>query len=235
MNLDFGRAFSYIFEDEAWQTKLGIAALIQFFGSWLLGIPLLLLGGYSVAIAHNVRKGVDRLPEWDDLGTLFKDGLYIFLARLVYAGPFLVLLCVALIGTVGLGNLSEMSEDAAAAGIFATFGLTFCLALLFAAAYVFIGPAVIIQYVRTGEFAACFRFAEVFAIARENIANILLIVALVLGGSMALGTVSGVFTFIPCIGLFIAWGLGVAFGVVMLAALGHLYGQMSIQSPGGAA
>jgi hypothetical protein len=91
--MDIAKAFTYMLEDERWVTKLGIGALLTFF-VWLL-LPIPLLVGYSVAVLRNVRDGYERpLPEWDDWGNLFMDGLFIMIAQFVYTLPLLLLFCI---------------------------------------------------------------------------------------------------------------------------------------------
>ena len=85
-----------------------------------------------------------------------------------------------------------MNEEAAAAGIFATFGLTMCLSVIFMFALFFISPAITIQYVRTNELGACFRFGEVFAIARENMGDIAIAAFTPFAASLVISTVLGI-------------------------------------------
>jgi len=82
--MDVARAFTYITEDERWVGKIVIGAVISFFTFLLLPIPL--LAGWMVGITRNVMAGVERpLPEWDDFGTLFRDGLAVVVAPYLLA------------------------------------------------------------------------------------------------------------------------------------------------------
>ena len=120
--MDIARAFTYFSEDDRWIGKLGIGVLISLVSFLIL--PAFLLYGYAVGITRNVMNGEKLpLPEWEDLGTLFKDGLVMFVAGIVYTLPFWLLACIAFTATIGFGGLSEatqISEDAAVAGIMAT-------------------------------------------------------------------------------------------------------------------
>ncbi len=221
--MDIGKALTYVTEDERWINKLGIALVMSILSIFL--IPAFLLNGYLVAITRNVMNDVERpLPEWEDWGGFLRDGLNVFLAVLVYTLPFWLLMCIATVSTVGFGSLSEVSEDAAAAGIFATFGLVMCLGLLFGLALLFINPAIIIQYVRTSELGACFRFGEVFGIVRDNIADIAIAVGIMFGIIFVIGLVGQV----PCIG----WVISLGAGAYITALSGHLYGQIAMRAGG---
>lgn len=231
--MDVARAFTYITEDERWLGKLGIGAIVTIVTPFLLGLPALLLIGYSVGITRNVKKGVALpLPEWDDWGQLFRDGAVVAIAQIVYTLPFWLLACIAFFATVGFSGLAEASEDLMAAGLSATLLIILCLGVLFAIALLFISPAIIIQYVRTNDFGACFRFGEVIAIARRNVGDILIVFIVTLLMSLVVSTVFGILNIIPCIGQIITVILGFLVGPYMTAVTGHLYGQIAAKAPG---
>ena len=224
--MDIAKAFTFVTEDERWEGKIGIAALITLLSFLIIPIPLLV--GYMVGVVRNVKDGVvNPMPEWDNWGLLFKDGLSIIVAQLVYTLPFWLLSCIAGVATVGMGSLADANEDMAAAGMFATFGLVGCLTLVFVVALFFLSPAIVIQYVRTNELGSAFRFGEVFAIAKENVGNIVLIALVTFGMAIVLNIVIGVLGIIPCIGWVAALIIGLAAGPYMTVVTGHLYGQIA--------
>ncbi|HEY84812.1 MAG TPA: DUF4013 domain-containing protein [Chloroflexi bacterium] len=224
--MDVAKAFTFVTEDERWMGKIGIGALVALLSFLIIPIPLLV--GYMVGVVRNVKDGVvNPMPEWDNWGLLFKDGLSIIVAQLVYTLPFWLLSCIAGVGTVGMGSLAETNEDLAAAGIFATFGLVGCLTLVFMVALFFLSPAIVIQYVRTNELGAAFRFGEVFAIAKENVGNILIIALVTFVIAIVLNIVIGILGLIPCIGWVAALIIAVAAGPYMTVVTGHLYGQIA--------
>ena len=227
--MDVAKAFTYVTEDDRWIGKLGLGVLVSLL-SFLI-FPAFLLTGYLVGITRNVMNGEKRpLPEWEDLGTLFKDGLSIMVASVVYTLPFWLLICIAFAATVGFGGLGEatqISEDAVAAGILATYGLVGCLTLIFILALFFLSPAIVIQYVREGDLAACFRFGEVLAIVRDNIGDILIAGLTPFAASFVLSLLFGVLNIIPCLGTIAAILLSIAMGPDLTAVTGHLYGQIA--------
>lgn len=224
--MDVAKAFTFIMEDEQWVGKIGIGALVTLLSFLIIPIPLLV--GYLVGVSRNVKNGPPTpLPEWEDWGQLYRDGLSIIVAQLVYTLPFWVLACFSFIATVGFGGLAEANEDIAAAGTMATFGLVGCLTLLFAVALLFLSPAIVVQYVRTDELGATFRFGEVVAIARDNIGNILIVFLVTLGVGIVLNIVIGVLSIIPCIGWIAALVISMAAGPYLAVATGHMYGQIA--------
>lgn len=88
--------FVFPFRDEHWQTKTLIGGLLALVG--MLFFPLLLpIYGYSLRILrHTIHEGQPTLPEWDDWGGLFLDGLRMWVVSFVYLLPVWVLMCAAL-------------------------------------------------------------------------------------------------------------------------------------------
>jgi hypothetical protein len=226
--MDFGRAITFVTEDERWLTKVGIGSLVMLAATFLI-FPVIFLIGYQLALMRNVMSGAPRpLPEWDDWGKLFSDGLYVFLALLIYTLPLWLLFCVGF-GVLFLPVLGAANEDV----IGALFGLAFftwvvlaCLALIAAFVMLFITPAVYIQYIRTQDFGSLFRFGEIFAIARANSGDILLTVVAGIAANLVLGMISSVLAATGCgfiLALPLSW-VGYAWIMLMLA---HMYGQIA--------
>ena len=227
--MDIGKSLTFISEDERWVNKVIILLIVSFF-SFLI-FPIFFLIGYAIGITRNVKDGVEKpLPEWEDWGKLFMDGLYIFIAQFVYTLPFLIIACIATVATGGLGALADSGGSSDAMGILlGTTGLIIgCLGFLYMLALVFISPAIIIQYVlQHDEFGACFRFGEVFGIARDSIANILIVILVTMGIGFAVSMVTGVLSLIPCIGWIAALLIGLLMSPYLTAVSGHLYGQIA--------
>lgn len=225
--MDVRKAFSYVFEDKEWVTKILIGVLLSLF-VWLI-VPAFILSGYMVEIIRRVMDGVDsdqELPAWDDWGKLLKDGFFVFLATFVYTLPFLVIMVIGFGTTVGFGALMDASEGIASAGLMATWGVVGCLGLLYAIALLFLTPAITIQYAIKDDLGACFRFGEVFGIIRDHFADILIAFLVTFAAGIGLSVVSGVLNFIPCLGTIAAVLLGLVFGPYLTMVTGHLYGQI---------
>ena len=232
--MDVAKAFTFVTEDERWIGKIGIGAAIALLSVLIIPFPLLV--GYLVGITRNVRDGVERpLPEWDDFGLLFKDGLAVIVAQLVYTLPFWLITCIAIIATIGFSSMSGTNEDLSAVGISITWIVVSCVSLLFAAVLFFLSPAIVLQYVATDDLGSLFRFSEVAAIARDNLADILIAALATLAGSLILNIVVGGIAFIPCLGWVAAPILGLAGYPWLTAITGHLYGQIAVKSADGKA
>ena len=225
--MDVTKAFTYITEDDRWMSKIGMGIIVSL-ASFLI-LPAFLLSGYMVGITRNVMNGLERpLPEWEDLGTLFKDGISIFVVSLVYTSPFWLLTCIVFATTIGFSNLGgQITEEAIGAGIAATWGLVGCLLLIVMLALFLISPAIVIQYVREGDLAACFRFGEIIAIVRDNIGDVLIAALTPMAASIVFSMVIGALNFIPCLGTIASLILSFALGPLLSAVTGHLYGQIA--------
>jgi hypothetical protein len=230
--MDVAKAFTYVMEDERWINKLLIAVIVTFFS--FLFFPIFFLIGYAVAITRNVRNGEEKpLPEWDDWGKLFMDGIYVFMAQIVYTLPLWLLMCIASVVTFATSGVADaVSMDAAMAIMGTTWLIIACLSFFFAIALLFITPAIIVQYVLKDDFGACFRFGEVIGIARDNVSEILIVFLATFGLSLAFSVVSTFLAIIPCIGWLIGIVLGLAMGPYTMAVSGHLYGQIAAKVGG---
>lgn len=223
--MDIGKAYTFIPEEEDWIKKIVIGGILILFS--FLFIPIFFVIGYQIAIVKNVMNGDERpLPEWDDWGKMFMDGLVVWVAQFIYALPVVLLSLCSLF--IWIPAASDSSGDIAASlGGAEIFGLVVisCLVFLFAIALAFIMPALYIQYARTGEFGPMFQIGEVIRIARENFVDILIVIV----ASIAAGFVLGLITWIPICGWFILAPLG---SVWIMIATAYLYGQIAAKMGG---
>jgi hypothetical protein len=220
--MDIGKSFSFVFEDEAWITKLLIAAAILLLGmlfSWMLLIPmiiaLVLLAGYGVEITRRVMRGeVDGLPEWDDWGALFKDGLMVMIIGIVYALPIIIL---SICFSVPIGVAAENAE-----GVSAAFSLLLsCVALLYAIVLSLVLPAAIAFYAAEDDLGAAFRFGEVFRLVHENLPTYLI--------TFLMSWVAGLIGSAGGIVCGIGWLATLPYSYMVM---GHLYGQAYVEATG---
>ena len=220
--MDLGKAFTFTFEDEEWIKKLALGGLI-FFVSTLLIIPgILFAAGYPIVVARNLYQGSKRpLPDLDSLGDIFKDGFFVAVIGFIYSLPIILIsLPFALI----MGVFSEGGDVANA--IAGTAGLLFaCFTFFIAIAMALFLPGVMVQYVRSGDFAACFRLGEIWnKIVQPNLVNILLIFVgtIVAQLIMQLVVLASVITI--CGPLLLLWPAT----LWATAYQGHLYGQLAL-------
>jgi MFS family permease len=212
--MDIGKSFTFVFEDEEWVSKLLIAAVISLITPFLLGIPYLLLGGYTVQLVRNVRRGEARpLPTWDNLGDKFREGLLLFIAVLVYSLPILIILCPFIIIAVATGD-SQQAQDTLGI-LWACFA---CLAFLWGIAVALVTPALYVRLAETGELASLFRFGDIIGFTTRNIGSVIVAIVVAWVANLIASIVG---TLLCGIGLLVTtpWAAFVA---------AHLYAQVAL-------
>jgi hypothetical protein len=230
--MDFGQAFAYISEDEEWLKKVGIGAIVG-------AIPIVnfTIFGYQAEVARNVAAGVERpLPEWDEFGKYFLDGLSIMGAMLVYILPIIILMfCMnsSMIFVLDPANQPLSNSGQPPPELFLIFGLMLACIMPYMIFMYMIWPLFTIQVARVGSFGANFRFAEMWQLVRKQPANYALIVVLFFGLYMAVGLIllpAALLLIIPCIGFIIYMLLSGGATMLVLMVIGHLQGQFILEN-----
>jgi len=226
--MEINSSLSYVFKDDDWATKLGLGALFMI-------IPVVSFAciGYEARVIRNLARGEPRpLPTWDDFGTLLVDGLKLGLARLIYALPGSAVFCCVLtliIPFIATAD-TERQVNQRFPFICLVCGGAFIILILYSLSVGFISPALTIQYVRRGTFAACFNLGAMFQLIGDNLADYLTVWAVTLGVSLVLtsiASIAGAFVgVIPCVGQAAYFPvLGCATFLTLLIS-GHLQGQL---------
>jgi hypothetical protein len=217
-SFDFGRCFTFLTDDPDWVKKVLIGGAFVLASFHIVG--LFFVAGYWSRFVKAVAAGHPRpLPEWDDLGGIFNDGLRVVgLYFICWVGAFLVMLVIACPIGLLFGGLSGLSSSEgpreamrALGGMGVFFAYALFLLLTFALSLVF--PAAVVRVVLKEDLYAGFDYRAVFAFIRLNLGNYLLsLVVFILSNFVAQ------FGFILCcVGLFpaIFWAyltLGYAIG-----------------------
>jgi hypothetical protein len=178
--LDFGRCFTFVNEDPDWVKKVLIGGAFTLASIFLVGG--FFVAGYFARVVKRVAASEPRpLPEWDDLGGIFNEGLRLVGLYLVYVLGFLLLIALiacpiglAVGGLSGLGSGSDAAERVAAAlgGI----GFLFFYVAMFVVSLALnvVLPAAVVRVIFKDSFGAGLEFAKIFAFIRQNLGNYLL-------------------------------------------------------------
>ena len=207
--MDFGKAFSFVFDDQDWLRKVAIAALI----SLIPVIGPLMLAGWGFAVTRRVIRGEEKpLADFSDFGGILVNGLKVAVIGLVYMLP--VILVQSCSGGA-LAIVGQESGDETLMTIIAISQACFgCLTLLYSIAAGLVLPAAIGKFADTDELKSAFRFGEVFTLVRDNVGAY----ALVLLGTLVASLVASLGV-IACV-------IGVLFTGAYAAVInGHLTGQ----------
>jgi hypothetical protein len=204
--MDFGRAFTYVFEDPDWLKKIGLVALVAIipFIGWVI------LAGYSIEVARRViRLDPSPLPDLD-FGTNLMDGLKVLVIAIVYSIPIWILIAPVMIIAAVFGD-----QGGGAEAIIGVTSLCFSgLIILYSFLLAFVIPASYGVLAATDNMGAALRFSDIIGLVRASPGSYLI----VLLGTILTG-------FIAQLGV-IACAIGVVVTMAYAMAVnGHLYGQ----------
>ncbi len=187
--MNFGRAFSYAFEDPQWLQKIGIAALISI-------IPILgqiVVIGWVLEVTRRIINGEpDTLPDWSNFGEAAVRGLQAFVIGFVYFLP-VILLSACSNGLLPLLANSNNNTTQAVAGAVSLLTVCIsCFSFLYDLAAGILLPAAYGNFIATGQIGAAFRFGEIISLVRGSIGPYILVflMSIVTGLIAALGLIA---------------------------------------------
>lgn len=206
--MDFGLAFSYVFNDKDWLKKISILSLVAL-------IPIIgqmVVYGWMMKITKQVMNhDLNELPEMDFAEDLSR-GFMGFVITLVYTLPIWLLYGLMFI----FGFFGSSSGYDNTANVFAAFWGV-CGGLLMAAYGIFLAfviPAAFGKYLVNNSLSDAFDFSAVIKMVSKNL-NAYLIVVL---GTLLVGFIVP-FGMIACV-IGVMWTY-----TYSMAVQGHLYGQ----------
>lgn len=162
--MDFGLAFSYVFEDEDWVQKLALAGVMCL---TVIGIIPVLGWGLEV-IRRVIKEDPEPLPDWSEFGEYFVKGLLVALVSFVYFLPIIVVASC----NAGAGSLlTSTGEDFATPLIWMLTMCLSCLYIVYGVGISLVIPAALGNYAASGEFGSVFKLGEIFSIVRNNLGN----------------------------------------------------------------
>lgn len=125
----------------------------------VLIIPIFLVYGYVFRIMKASIAGLNELPEFDELGEMFVDGLKIFVVALVYAIPIWIISAIlgAIMGT-GMGTPATSLDPTMIWGALASSTVFIIVALIVGLVEIM---AILNMAYYDGEIGAAFRFNEI--------------------------------------------------------------------------
>jgi len=157
--LDYGKmvgdSFEYAKEGLAGKWKKWFLLLIS-----CIIFPLIM--GYTMRIY----RGATPSPEPDDWGTMFIDGLRLFVVGLIYALP-VIILEIAIIGSAGLalfaGAVNPSADPGAFMGLLGAVIVGVIILLVVALIVGLISTIAYVRFARTGSFGEAFNFGAIAA------------------------------------------------------------------------
>lgn len=167
--LDFGRAITFFFQDPNWVSKIVMGSLFTILAMIVVGGPF--LAGYAVRLLRRSAKGeAYPLPEWDDLGGMFMEGLYVVAAYMAHVLPAFVLMFIFM---VPLAAFSDSRGEPSGAVALLVFPLVILVSLAVLAIMIYF-PAALTRFAVEERFGAAFEIDKNWAFIRRNFSNYLL-------------------------------------------------------------
>lgn len=174
---DFARPFTYVFEDPRWLPKILLGGLFYLAAIFIIGIFFVL--GYVAQTARNVIAGAATpLPEWDDLGSFFAEGLRLAGVVLVYILPWIAFAVMIMIPAGIASSFDSDSMFHALGGGIA--GCISCLMVPISLGILFFMPASLLFAAVEQRFGAAFEFSRIWPFIKANIGNYLLAIVIYL-------------------------------------------------------
>jgi Protein of unknown function (DUF4013) len=135
--MDIARSFSHMFKDSSWFFKVFIGGTFLISSIVLVGLPFIV--GYIIEDIRGIAgRNESILPEWKNLRQIYKRGLVVLCAGLIYAALF-VALSIAVTGKPATAVI---------------------LAAILVLIFVWM-PVVLIQYAKRPTFFSCFSILEI--------------------------------------------------------------------------
>lgn len=212
--MDFGKAFSFVFEDKDWLKKLAIAGIIV-----LIPIVNLAVLGWMLEIGRRVAGGeAEVLPDWDDFGTYFVRGLKGLVVALVYALPLIILEACSLTLSMMGQNSNNLSTAATLVNL-----LIGCVVFIYSIFMGFVMPAALMRFTMAADsISEGLAFGKAISMVKDNLGAYVIVF---LGGLVA-GLVAPLGLIACLIGIIITYPYAAA-------VEGHLYGQAYAEATGG--
>ena len=169
---DFLRPFTFVFDDPRWIAKILLGGVFALASIFLVGI--FFIYGYLARLVRNVINGVQYpMPEWDDLGDYFSEGVKLFVVGLIYAIPIMLVVCLAVIPAAILSANGSDNETLRQLGGMSA-SCVWCLMFPISVAMALWLPAALLAVVVTGEFSEAFQFKKIWNYIKANLGNYLL-------------------------------------------------------------
>jgi len=167
--LDFGRCLGFFFKDPDWAKKILIGTVFTLLTVVFIGT--IFIAGYMIRLIRRAARGEQYpLPEWDDLGGIFMDGLYVVVAYLGYLLPIFIL-SIPFVVVVGVSSAEEGGPSTVLALVAIVWMVVFALVLF---AILIVLPAGIIRLALNKDIRSAFEFQEIFGFIQRNSGNYLL-------------------------------------------------------------
>jgi hypothetical protein len=177
--VDVVAALKAVTDDPRWIAKLAIGSLVLLGGVLLVGLPLVI--AYPLRVVRLAADGRPGLPEWEDWGDLYAEGLRAMAVWLVHYLPLGVAVAVPVLALGAAGVRWPEEGSGLEAVLILALALPAWLTLLAFAAYV---NAALVRVTVLDRFSAAFEVGENLSFLVHNLVNWLLVLVVLLVSSI---------------------------------------------------
>ena len=171
-SIDFGQALRFFFQDPNWVQKLLIGSLFTILSMFLVGG--IFVAGYASRLVRRTARGEPYpLPEWDDLGGMFVEGLTAIGAYLLYLLPAVVGAGAVLIPVF---VMAARDSEPSPAFLLVLVPLVLLATIVFFAVLLYF-PAAFTRLAVAERFGAAFELEANWAFLKRNFSNYFLALA----------------------------------------------------------
>ena len=206
--MDIGEIVSDSIKYPSSDWKKAIIFGLLFLISFLI-VPIFLVFGYGFRALKASIAGADELPEFDEWGEMFIDGLKIFVVELVYFIVPSIIMFMGIWASIGsFISLSASDSNLAPAAVYSAFSvmggfliLGMVVVLIFGVFFI-IGVANMAYY--NGELGAAFRFREIMDIIKAiGWVDFIIWYVMMILVAMGAGFIAAFIGLIPILGWFL--------------------------------
>jgi len=168
---DFLQPFTFVFQDPRWVTKIAIGGLFYVAAFLIIGSFFIL--GYCARLTRNVIAGdPNPLPEWDQLGEYFAEGVGLVVIAIAFMVPIFVLAALVFIPAIIAAGTTDQEFVRNLSG--GAMSCAWCFIVPLSLAVSFFLPGAFTLAIVERRFTAAFEFGRLWRYIRGNFANYLL-------------------------------------------------------------
>ena len=171
--MDWGKSFTYVFDDKDWPTKVLIGGVLS-----MIPVVNLVAVGYGLKALKNAAEGSEHpLPTWDDFADYFVKGLISVLATFVWSLPIVAATVLVWLLSALTGYDYSESSRATTPFLVCLWSLS-CMSGIYGLFLAAVLPAALAQYAVKGDFGAFFHLRDIFRFIARNLGNYVLAILL---------------------------------------------------------
>ena len=202
--MEIGEIISNAVKYPSYDWKKVIILGILFILSFII-VGIFFVFGYYLRIVKSTIAGIDELPEFDDWGNMFIDGLKVLVVNFIYLLIPGIIIFVGVFTSIASLAATNTSIYTAPASFFALIGITGIIGIILALIFALFAHIAIANMALYDEIGAAFRFNEILdKIKMIGWGKYIIWYIFMLITGFVIGLIASILNIIPLIGTIIA-------------------------------